>query len=134
MASRQLAAFHQPVVSHKPLPLYHCCRSAAAASVFALKSSPTNVGTEEPPLTAKIAALPLVDPDCHVTPMFVTALLVLLSAISTEYNRGLLPLTESTPRVLKLTRPLAMNAIGALPNQSSEMNDLLSVVPLACRM
>src|ERR1017187_2054722 len=40
MASTQLAAFHQPVVSHKPLASYHCWRVERAVTVLALKSSP----------------------------------------------------------------------------------------------
>src|SRR5215475_13189486 len=42
-ASTQLAAFHQPVVSQRPLLLYHCCRTETAVSVLALKSSPCTV-------------------------------------------------------------------------------------------
>src|SRR6266568_372259 len=74
MASRQFAAFHQPVVSYRPLPLYHCCRISAAASVFALKSSPASGKPAEPPLTAKTTALPPLLPLCHDRVTLVIAL------------------------------------------------------------
>src|SRR5438093_13336062 len=72
-ASRQLAAFHQPVVSYNPLLLYHCWRMVVAASLFALKSSP-GTGVEAPPLTAKMAALAPLPPACQVRTMLVTGL------------------------------------------------------------
>src|SRR5205814_2761147 len=80
-ASRQFAAFHQPVVSYKPAALYHCWRRSVADSLFALKSSP-GMGLEEPPLTAKMAALAPLLPDCQVTMRFVTGLDALPSGIS----------------------------------------------------
>src|SRR5216684_1179105 len=40
IASTQLAAFHQPVVFHRPLELYQDCRVEAAVAALALKSSP----------------------------------------------------------------------------------------------
>src|SRR5262249_28169506 len=80
-ASRQLAAFHQPVVSYRPPALYHCWSMKAAASLLALKSSP-RTGLEKPPLTAKMAALAPLPPDCHVSTMLVTGLNVIPSEIS----------------------------------------------------
>src|ERR1051325_10606149 len=58
MASRQLAAFHQPVVFHKPLPLYQLCSADAARSVLALKSSIGPIAASElrPLLHARASA------------------------------------------------------------------------------
>src|SRR5215472_8591047 len=89
MASRQFAAFHQPVVSYSPLPLYHCWRMAAAAAVFALKSSPASARLEDPPLRAKMAAVLLGLPEAQLSAILVTATVGWVSEISTPYRRGL---------------------------------------------